>query len=228
MAYSFVQAIAQPTASNHPTVSITNTSGNLLLLACVSLGNYTFTPSDTLGNTFVQVGTTAYVSSDGLLMALYAAPNCKGGANSIGVVNSNGTNVVPILAIEYSGIATTSPLLATAQNVAANGGATTVSSGATASNATVPALVFGLTYDAGNTAAITAGAGFTSRAITNNTGAAAYFAIEDLRQTAAGAQTANFTTNAGYNTYGTWVAVFNEAGGAVATHPNLMMLGVGS
>jgi hypothetical protein len=120
------------------------------------------TVSDSSGNVYqLAVGPTVY--SGAATQAIYYAANIVGAAanaNTVTVTFNGSAAAADIRILEYSGIATTSPLDVTA---AATGSSTSASSGA-ATTTNANDLIFGADLTADTTYG--AGSGFTSRMIT--------------------------------------------------------------
>jgi hypothetical protein len=160
-----------------------NDAGNLLVIA-IFLENATdsvTSVTDTKGNTWVP----AITKANG--MVIYYAANCaaSAGTNTVTVVINN-SNRVDTLADEYTGVALTSPVDATAQG--------TLSTNPTSGNLTTTVtgdLIYGFSQHNGGS--YTVGSGFTNRAsYVFNT----WNNVEDKIAGAPGTYAANYTNAA--------------------------------
>ena len=165
---AFVQVNAadpQTASASVPVAYLTaQTAGNLNVVA-VGWNDTTSTVNsvtDTRGNNYVQAGTT--VTGTGLRQAIYYARNIAAGSNTVTVAFNQAAAFVDVRVAEYSGIDTTSPLDVTAGAVGSGG---TPSSGAATTTA-AKELIFGAGMTGSHFGG--AGAGFTSRVITNPDG----------------------------------------------------------
>jgi galactose oxidase-like protein/Kelch motif protein len=194
-AITFVQAVGATNDAAGSSIAATfttnNTAGNLLVVA-VSWGDRTapsIKATDTLGNTYV-VATNDFDPGNRQGLAILYAPNIRAGANAVTVNLGAANGYRRIIVSEYSGIATTSPLDVVAKNRAAG---TAASNGVTSTAATTTVsgdLIFGVAVDdSGLFGTITAGTGFTRRAVVNNMD----MATEDRIQATAGSVAATFT-----------------------------------
>jgi hypothetical protein len=163
-----------------------------LIVVVVSWGDNaapTISATDTLKNPYL-VATNDYNTSNRQGLAILYASNILPGANTVTVNFGKADHYRRIIISEYSGIATASPLEAIAKNQAT---ATTASNGATSAVGTTTTggdLIFGAVMDdSGSFGTITAGTGFTRRAVLNNVDTA----TEDMLQAAAGPIAATFT-----------------------------------
>jgi hypothetical protein len=113
--------------------------------------------SDTLGNSYAQVGTT---HGQGLSQTIYLAPNIHGGANSVTVTFGSAVSYPDVRVLEYGGLATSQPL--DAIQGATGSGARASSQNLTTTSAND--LIVGLGMTAG--AFSGAGGGFRARVVT--------------------------------------------------------------
>ena len=183
-----------------------NTAGNFIAVAIRGglSSSQVFTVKDSNGNTYkkaVQVGFT----SSAITSTIYYAENIKGGANTV-TVSMIVSAPLRFAILEYSGVATSNSLDATA---AATGTGTAVSSGS-ATTTINGDLLFGSasTVDGAN---YTAGTGYTIRDSVPS-GAGAKFITEDGIQTIAGTASATATLASSGN-WGALFAAFKPAGG---------------
>lgn len=215
MTSAFVQqnAADNATGATTITVTLTPTAGNLLVFAVSgdSADTTSIALSDNLGthNTFTQISTDL-VTASAQRCAWWFAANCKSGATTFTATYSASTRFRTIYVAEYSGIATTSPLLngTRAENANPGTGTDAISSG-NANATSQPALVWGFSVDTDGSAAPTAGTGYTSRTSVWSS-ATCFGRPEDKRVTATGNVAATFTAVTGTDTYATGVGVFAE------------------
>ena len=201
---------AGTTASSSLAFASNNTAGNWIAVA-IRAGEMGqgFTVTDTRGNTYrkaIQLNETV----DRTSLALYYAENIAGGSNTVTVADTIAGATLRFALLEYSGLATANSLdvASTAQGTsaaAASGSATTTSSGD---------LIIGIVSTANPTTA-TAASGY---AIEERVPAApsTKLAVEDQRQSTAGAVSAAMTLSASDN-WGAIMAAFRPA----ATAPSL-------
>jgi hypothetical protein len=179
-----------PSASVAVALSAAQTAGNLNIVVVGwndTTANLT-SLTDTLGNTYVQAGTT--ISGTALRQAIYYAKNIAAGTNTVTAVFSQAANYPDVRVLEYSGLDTTSPLDVTAgafgTSITANSGAATTTS--------AKELIFG----AGTTGNGfgNPGTGFTTRTITQDGDIA-----EDKQVTSTGSNSASGL----FSSSSTWV-----------------------
>jgi hypothetical protein len=219
---AFVQ-VARNTA-NALFVNISPTAGNLLVFSSATSsggGTPTLTSLQAMSGTG---GTGSVLASFTISLATtipnnyYVTgaylPNLPAGTASI-LANFNGLTPgeIYIQVSEYSGIATTSPLIvATRQFQTTPGTTANALSSGTASVSSIPAFLVGASFDEnGNAGDIVAGTSFTLRG--TNT---AQFSLEDRRETGATgsyAATATAPTNGALDKYDTNLMAFAEAAG---------------
>jgi uncharacterized repeat protein (TIGR01451 family) len=183
-----------------------NTAGNFLIVTGTAARPASnLSVSDSLGNSYSPaIGPVTDIGQDVTLYVWYV-PACRGGANTVTIVPS-GISALEIHVSEWSGLATTNPVDATAF---ATGTGTNVSSGSksTTSNGEL-ILGYGWVF---NTA--TAGSGFTPISVVNGD-------LDEYQiQTFAGDIAATFTQASG--TWGAVMATFKSQ--ASVTGPNVSM-----
>jgi hypothetical protein len=171
--------------------SSSNLAGDLIVVV-VSWGDNTaptISATDTRRNSYL-LATSGYDKSNRQGLAILYASNILPGTNTVTVNFGNADHYRRVIISEYSGIASASPLDATAKR---QGTATTASNGVTSAVGTTTTggdLIFGAVMDdSGSFGTITAGTGFTRRAILNDMD----IATEDMLQTTAGPIAATFT-----------------------------------
>src|SRR5712664_846098 len=221
-AINFVQTAGATNDSASISISqafaATNTAGNLIVVAA-SWGDNpapSIRASDTLGNTYV-LATTDYdpVKHQGL--AIFFAPNIRAGANTVTVNFGAADGYRRIMVSEYSGVATASPLDATARNQAAGATATDGITSTAATTSVNGDLIFGVVMDdSGFFGTITAGTGFTRRAVLNNMDTV----TEDRVQGTAGPIAATFTFSRA-DSYLAQMAAFTPAGAGGGGGPSV-------
>jgi hypothetical protein len=173
-------------------------SGDLIVLAISwdTSGNAQPSVSDSQGNTYA-LATTSNNPATYQGLAIYYAPNIKGGADTVTVALNPSAGSRRLDIQEYSGIASTNPIDVTSQNMDVNGN--TATDGVTSSGATTTVsgdLIFGAaTQDSGSTETISAGTGFTQRVALNN-GSNNPVLTEDMVQSLAASVAATFTFSA--------------------------------
>ena len=160
----FVQAVAHA-ASGTATLGLylpNNTvAGDLIMVGFDFNSNATpLSVTDSLGNTFTQVG-TQLASPGGARSAVYYAKNIKGGPDTVTVKLSAACTSIKLYLTEYFGMNPTSPIDAQA---GATGSAGTVSSG-DATTTVASDVIYGYCVGDGT---CTAGSGFTARSTIDN------------------------------------------------------------
>jgi hypothetical protein len=223
MANAFVQSgstLINPNAiPSNPTVTLTLTAGNLLIVA----GGYGFLSADPFvsltsspANTFTQIGTTLLDTVSLQRGRLYYAKNIAGGSTTITLDVNAGNNALSeawIIAHEVSGADLTSPLDGNnGQWQSSPGTATDAITSGTFTPANNGCYIFGVVqqYDA-NSNQISPGTDFTGR---QNVATAFAVALrsEDRIQSTAAAAAATFTTLLDQNMI-TFGAAFKPAAG---------------
>src|SRR6266404_4520728 len=191
-----------------------NTVGNWIAV-CVRAGNsntQVFTASDSNGNTYhsaLQLGITA----SAFTFAIFYAENIKGGANTI-TVSDTVAGPFRFAILEYSGVATSNSLDATAVT---QGNSTSPNSGSLSPTANGDLLLGAIVTQ--NPAAFTAGTGYTIEErvpAEPNTKLIA----EDQIQTTAGLASAGASLAAADN-WGAGLAAFKAAVGAAGSPSNV-------
>ncbi len=192
---SLVQTAGTTNDASASSISRSFGSSNLagdLIVVVVSWGDRpapAVSATDTLKNLY-RVAVSDYNPGNRQGLAILYAYNIHPGANTVSVNLGRSVQYRRIIISEYSGIATTLPLDVTARHQAT---ATTAGNGVTSTAGTTTTsgdLIFGAVMDdSGGFGTITAGTGFTRRAVLNNMDTA----TEDLVQTTAGPTAATFT-----------------------------------
>lgn len=202
-AYAHVQSVA----ANADTATITSsTAGTLLVFSVYTSGGGGRISTVTSGFTLVA---TELVGDYGV--SVYAYPNNPGGITSVGVTAwASGTpGERRVYVSEYSGIATSSPVLTTASQTQSSPGTGTdaVTSGtSTVTLAGAPgALIYGFSGSFGSGITMNTGTGFTSRVLNDGN------RVEDKRVTSDGSQAATYTAASAPATTYTWMVAFAEA-----------------
>jgi len=107
MAIAFVQAansVAGSAASLALAFGSNNTAGNMLLLTTrSSTGNPVISVTDSNGNDWQKISTFSNSTSS---VALFYAPNCKAGANTVTLFRVASTGNISMVIMEYSGVNT--------------------------------------------------------------------------------------------------------------------------
>lgn len=191
MAIAFVNGKNSTVAS---TASITLnigavTAGNCLILQVV--GNQTVSSvSDTAGNTWGS-GTSDAATGGWPVARYYVVPNCLGNANDTVTVTMSSANFCNACVMQYSGVATTSPVDVTVSNSSGATNVTTQTSPSfTPTTSTGVAVAFGA--NANNGVNYTAGTNYTLR--TSQAGVI-QVAGEDRLNAPASSQTASITVS---------------------------------
>jgi hypothetical protein len=195
MAIAFVQsnyAVPSTSASVAVAFSSAQTVGNLNVVV-VGWNDVTHTVSsvtDTKGNSYsLAVGPTKNGATNTLTQSIYYAPSiaaAAAGANTVTVAFSGTATAPDIRILEYSGLATSSPVDVTA----AAGGSGAVSSGS-ATTTSANDLIFGACTVTNVVSAV--GSGFTQRILTTPNGDLA----EDQIVSATGSYAATATVSGG-------------------------------
>jgi len=224
---AFVQVVRNSTNAHF--VNITPAAGNLLVFTSATSSGVS-TPTLTALQAMSATGGTGSVLASFTIPAALATaiPNNyyvsgaylanlpSGTASVLATFNGQTPAEVYIQVSEYSGIATTTPLIISTRQFQSLPGTTAnaLSSG-TASVSSIPAFIVGSAFDEnGNAGDIVAGTSFTKRG-TNTS----QLSLEDRRETGAtGSYAATFTaaTNGGGDKYDTALMAFTETGGAPA------------
>lgn len=115
--------VVQSAVTNCPTAASctavfpnANAAGNFIFVAALSGNNGAITtPTDTRVNTYSSEAASVVINSSNTMQAFYA-PNIGAGANTVTVGWSASNSGGVVMAIEYSGVATVSPLDAASTN----------------------------------------------------------------------------------------------------------------
>lgn len=198
-----------------------NQSGDLIIAALSANSNFTdIAVSDTRGNTYAQASENSDGTNDRNLIVYYAA-NIKNGTNTItfGFPTAGNSDCRAVIS-EYSGVATTSPIIE-ADSMHANASGTSTTNGVTSNALTTIAngdLLVGVLDNTGGAVPVSPGSGFTMR----DTSYSGEEMLEDEVQGSAGSAAATFTdaTSTGYLAH---VVAFRAAGATYApTGPAIM------
>jgi hypothetical protein len=196
--------------------SAKNTAGHWIAV-CVRAGalNEAITVSDSTGNTYKKA-LQSYQTSDGFTYAIFYAENISGGANAIRIEDTiRGTLRVAIL--EYSGVATSGSLDATAT---AQGSSASPVSGDAKTTANGDLLLGAIMTADPET--FTAGTGYkTEESAPAEPGTK--LVVEDQIQTTAGEAAAGATLG-GADLWAAGLAAFKAAGGGVGAQPVLSVV----
>lgn len=230
---AFVQVARNTAATTF--VNISPTAGNLLTLTSATSaggGNPTVTAiqamsaaggtGSVLATFTIPTALATAVSGSGnfWITGAYLANVPSGVASVLLTITGGAPGSLDIQVSEYSGLATTSPLIVSIRQFQSAPGTTANAlSSSTASVSSIPAFIVGAMYDEnGNAGDINAGTSFTK--LGTNT---AVWSLEDRRETGATgsyAATATAATNGGTDKYDTTLYAFSEAaGGSAATPP---------
>lgn len=214
MAYSFVKTGQNSLNSNVISFTPTNPGDLLILFSRTSSGGGSPSITSVVDNNSVSwlsaIATNVYGSGPEPFFTIYYLPNCEAGITSATVTYNGGTpGGTDLLIAEYSGIATTTPLIATPVGQAqATPGTTTdaITSGSMSVASSVPAALIGIVLNAGDSDTV-AGTGFTARLLADNN-----WMLEDKRITTTGsyAATATAPTHGAGDSYITFVLAFSE------------------
>src|ERR1700730_3044429 len=113
-------------------------AGNLVVVAVAWDGNSAVTVTDTRGNAYA-VATSAYDAVNGQTLAILYAANAAGGVTTVTATFGASTALKRLAIHEYAGIAPTSPLDATAMNIAdGTTTANTITSGSVTTTGSTP------------------------------------------------------------------------------------------
>ena len=220
MSYGFVGALRN--TANGNSVTWSPAAGDLVVVWAESSsggGNpFVTSISDGQGGTWFGVlaainsGSGQYFSNAFNIQAYYSF-NCPPGITSIALTFNGGTPGNCKLSVaEYSGIATSSPLIIqTHQQQNAPGTATDAVSSGLMNVTSQPALLLGFVSNSSDTADIAVGTGFTSR-LNADVGGDVRLLIQDRRLTATGNAAVTATTSSAVDNFGTIAMAFAEAG----------------
>lgn len=188
------------------------TAGNVLYVAYIASGLHGAhnAPTDTLGHTYTQIGTTVTEPATGVTFSQWYVANCTGGTNSVTANFATAdTALLGVWALELSGCRTSGPFdVYAAASMAGDSGADVVDTG-NASSTAAPAIMVGVAFDIQG-AINNAGTGCTSIAVgwndgTNNKAMAEYKSLA-----ATGSQHLTWSDNA-FNRHLQGMAIFLAA-----------------
>lgn len=196
--------------TTNATTAFVATAGNLIVVACSQVNNSTQTwntPTDTAGNTYVNIAACRNASFRGTMDVWYAA-NITGHATNVVTVTTGSIVGYSVIAVTYSGVTTSSPLDQGA--IGTSSAASSVTSASFTPATDGLAVAFGQTGNGAGT--YTAGTGYTLRL--ND----AFLDIqsEDKITTGTGSQTASISYSTTDNAFLS-VALFKPAAGGAAT-----------
>lgn len=187
--------------------------------------------SDSLSQTWTQVGSTVTVTSIGgdWRLAVFRFYNTTGGANTLTCTFSAASFYRALAVGEYSGLATSNALDQTTGNPQVDPG--TATDAVTSTSVTTTAnneLIYGAALSVcGTSATVASGTGYTSRAFTFS-GTFLCLRVEDKNLASAGSVAATFTAGDATEDTAAIIATFKEPGGAGGSSGGSMMLrGVG-
>lgn len=242
MAYAFVQQ-QQGSSSDTATVNISAnaalsaTAGNLIVIevSYFSGAQKTFNFPATWGTVVQPASGVMYNATDGAGVIIGYVENCSASSGTGSGTFSASVDFPSMTITEYSGIATSSALIDSIvfnRQVSPGTGANavTASVNATAQPALIRACTFALTAQNFDTAV--SGTGRTRVWDYTNGGGGTTFSAkpQDKRVTATGSTSLTLTTNAGTDTYHTWIMAFAETGaggGGAVKRNNLALMGAG-
>ncbi len=198
--------------------SSSNTASNVIinLLSWDDHATSTYSCTDSKGDTFANTAIAHNTTNHQFLGICYATNIAGGSSNTVTVTFGAASTYRRIIAAEYSGVASTSPVDTTATNWSSNGTSSTngVTSGS-ATTTTAGDLIIGGVVDAVGTTTITAGTGFTQRNSLNNKD----FALQDQVQTTAGSIASTQTFGSANPYAANMVALKPAAGGGGTATP---------
>lgn len=230
MAYAFVADISAYSTASASSISVSlgtdPTAGNLLYVAsdCYNIASVTHT--DSLGNTWNEIGNIAEAGIPYRLFHAYAK-NITGGADTV-TATFNAANVNRgIYVCEISGLDTTAPLV---DNHEVTDTGSNPTSTATCTNTGTAGVLMSVGLDAQTSALISVGSGMTSKvaAIWPWAGANQNGGCVQYKDVAADSAdyTSNFVNTASDRSCQV-AAIFKEGGAAANPPKRLMMMGVG-
>ena len=219
MAYAFVNSAVNVT--NSASITYSPTAGNTVIIYLMTSSGggspYVTAVTDGQGGTWSGVlaalgaGATQYVNSVFFVQAVYC-PNIPAGVTSISLTfNGGNPGTLNFKLAEYSGLATSSSLVAKAGVAQTNPGAG--ANAITTGNVTVPSgpVAFINFVGNSNSGTYSAGTGFTSRGATAINGSVKVF-VEDLRLISSGTQAGTATSTVGAaDTFVSIAMAFTEA-----------------
>jgi chitodextrinase len=171
------------------------TAGDLILVAVQMYVADTFnTPTDTLGDSFIQAVESTSTPGGGVNTALYYAISNSGGADSVTVHFNNNSTRDNFAQYEYSGIASSSPLDAVASSSGSSASTTWHVVPISTTNTNDLLFISGGSEVASST--LTAGSGYTMRENRSySTGDKTAFAQEDQIVSGAGLRIGTMTSS---------------------------------
>ncbi len=185
-----------------------NTAGNLLVVAVSTYAGETInTPTDSLNNTYTQAVTVS--QSGNAVAAIYYAPNCKGGPNTVTAHISAGDNM-HLHIYEIVGIAPSSPLDAAGTSTLNSTSSLTVSTTSATTNPND--YVFAYFGDNSSQETFTVGSGYGDTEQSESTSGDAGFS-EDEIVSSSGTQIATATAS-GTDSITALIVAFKAASGA--------------
>lgn len=232
MAIAHVQTKAGATVGHTTnTVDLTfdssTTSGNLIVVAVTSYGatQTCNTVTDTKGNTYTKIGSVNRSPGDDTIDLFYAKNITGGASHRIDVTMANTENI-GIAMSEYSGADTSSPL--DTNNNSGNGTGSTATSGSITPSVNNCLIFVGGTDQRLATTTVTAGSGYTLRAMAGTADNSVRVYSEDQIQSTAAAITGDFAIGTSV-TWAASIAAFKPAvgGGGGASNQYLPMMGIG-
>ena len=223
---TYIQGVSAANDAYLPDVSASfpaNTAAGDLIVVAVSWdtsGGAQPSVSDSQGNAY-SLATTGNDNTSQQGLAIFYAPNIKGGADKVTLGLSVSAAYLRLNIQEYAGAATTNPVDVTAQHIDTNG--TSTANGVTSSSAVTSAtgdLIFGAVIgDSANHTTVTAGTGFTRRVAAHN-GSVDPLASEDQIQSKAGSAAATFTFSTAGSYQAQTVAFKKATGTSPGTPPS--------
>lgn len=217
MAWAFVQAAKGANSSSPGSLSLTGVGAGNLLVVVICCDHAHPATAPTGAGTFTQAGTTGVDTANGQEASIWYSPNSAGGNLTV-TLNPATLAATSAVFMEFSGVATTTPLDVAATPVAgATSGATPTTNALTAAAAN-ELLIAAFNDTSGNNSTITAGTGFTINTNANEAGVAGTGSTTvEYGNSASGSNTGKFNNT---NTTDKWVgllAAFKLAGGGTKT-----------
>ena len=169
MAWTFLQDATLASGDNSSTRTLAYPgnvqAGSLLVLAVATFGSPTaaFTITDTLGNTYVQAGSTAILASNAVL--IFWCVSLSGGANTVSITPVGPAVYLSLGIHEY---APPAGVVVVDAAVTATGTSTTPSCGSIPVNGANELCIAASGQGNGTVATVSAGTGFTFRCLQTN------------------------------------------------------------
>lgn len=213
MAYTYIKTGANAANGNTITFSPTSPGDFLLITSNTSAGggNPTCTFTDNLSTVYSTAVATVNKGAFGDWVTIFYLPNCPSGITTLTATYNGGTPGTCILRVlEYSGIATSTPLIIAGVPAVQSspGTATDAISTGNVNVSSQPALFFGWSLDSSQNG-FASGTGYNSRASTT------FGVWEDKRVTATGNNAATFTSvSHGTDQFISTALAFAESGGS--------------